>query len=74
LFTIVFVTVVVCIIVVAMKLFVKIRVDEKEELVGLDQGEHGEFADYRVAPKLTDIEKYGEEFQGQLAHLNNPKS
>ncbi|MCC7667335.1 ammonium transporter [Liquorilactobacillus satsumensis] len=74
LFTIVFVTVVVCIIVVAMKLFVKIRVDEKEELVGLDQGEHGEFADYTVAPKLTDIEKYGEEFQGQLAHLNNPKS
>ncbi|KRL03918.1 ammonium transporter [Liquorilactobacillus oeni] len=74
LFTIVFVTIIVSIVVVILKLFVKIRVDEKEEVVGLDQGEHGEFADYTVIPATKDIEKYGKEFQGQLAHLNNPKS
>ncbi|MFT8727605.1 MAG: hypothetical protein ABF756_06360 [Liquorilactobacillus ghanensis] len=50
------------------------RVNEKEELTGLDQSEHGEFADYTVAEvsNTADISKYSGEFQGQLAHLNNP--
>ncbi|MFT9452771.1 ammonium transporter [Liquorilactobacillus ghanensis] len=74
LFTIVFVTVMVCVIVLILKLFVKMRVNEKEELTGLDQSEHGEFADYTVAEvsNTADISKYSGEFQGQLAHLNNP--
>lgn len=73
LFTIVFVTVVASILVFILKLFMKIRVEEDAEITGLDQAEHGENADYTVATSSSDVQKYGQEFQGQLAHLNNPQ-
>ncbi|WP_057742630.1 ammonium transporter [Liquorilactobacillus capillatus] len=72
-FTIAFVVVIVAIIVIIMKRFIKIRVNEDEEIEGLDKGEHGEYADYTIAAQTSDIEKYRKEFQGQLARFNKPK-
>jgi len=42
-----------------------------EEKLGLDQGEHGEVADYTVkmSSELSDIQTHSNEFQGQLAKL-----
>jgi Amt family ammonium transporter len=47
------------------------RVDEQEEELGLDQGEHGEVADYTVqmSHDLTSIQHHSDEFRGQLAQL-----
>lgn len=47
------------------------RVDEQEEELGLDQGEHGEVADYTVqmSHDLTNIQHHSDEFRGQLAQL-----
>ena len=73
LFTIIFVTIVASILIVILKLFMKIRVEESDEITGLDQSEHGEIADYTVSTTSSDVQKYGQEFQGQLAHLNNPQ-
>ncbi|MFT8425824.1 MAG: ammonium transporter [Liquorilactobacillus sp.] len=73
LFTIVFVTIVASLLIFILKLFMKIRVEESAEITGLDQSEHGEIADYTVSTTSADVGKYEQEFQGQLAHLNNPQ-
>lgn len=48
LFTIVFVGVMTCAIVLPLKKFIPIRVSREEELMGLDLAEHGEQADYGI--------------------------
>ncbi|BAP86684.1 ammonia permease [Paucilactobacillus hokkaidonensis JCM 18461] len=68
--TIIFVSVMVAIIVVALKAVVPMRVTEVEELEGLDIGEHGEQVDYTVG-RDSEINDYQKEFTGQLAKLNN---
>ena len=70
-FTIIFTTVLCVVIIVLLKRVIKMRVDAKEEELGLDQGEHGEVADYTVSMSndLTDIQRHSSEFQGQLAQL-----
>lgn len=56
------------------------RVDRKEEEMGLDKGEHGEEADYTVdisndmATYQSDMNMYAKEFRGQMADLNSPKT
>lgn len=72
-FTIAFTTIMCIVIIVILKRFVKMRVDAQEEELGLDQGEHGEVADYTVqmSTKLTDIQHHSAEFQGQLSQLLN---
>jgi Amt family ammonium transporter len=74
LFTIIYVTIVASLIILILKPFIKMRVAKEAEIVGMDQAEHGEFADFTVADELnsSDVSKYSKEFQGQLAHLNNP--
>ncbi|AVK61761.1 ammonia permease [Lactobacillus sp. CBA3605] len=69
--TIGFTTVMCVVIIVILKRLIKMRVDVAEEKLGLDQGEHGEVADYTVpiSSELTDIQKHQGEFQGQLARL-----
>lgn len=66
--TIVFVTVMVSLIVVVLRIFIKMRVSRKEEVIGLDIAEHGETVDYAVTLD-EDIRKYEDEFSGQLARL-----
>lgn len=70
-FTITFTTVLCIVIIVLLKRVVKMRVDVAEEKLGLDQGEHGEVADYTVpmSSELSDIQTHSSEFQGQLAKL-----
>ncbi|MCP0887756.1 ammonium transporter [Ligilactobacillus sp. WILCCON 0076] len=68
--TIVFVTVMCLILIPVLKLFIKMRVDEKEELAGLDFGEHGERVDYSIGEDTHTIERYPDEFRGQLAHFD----
>lgn len=70
-FTILFTTVMCIVIIVLLKRVVKMRVDVAEEKLGLDQGEHGEVADYTVpmSSELNDIQTHSNEFQGQLAKL-----
>ncbi|MFC6182547.1 ammonium transporter [Lactiplantibacillus daowaiensis] len=72
-FTIIFTTVLCIVIIVVLKRFVKMRVDVAEEKLGLDQGEHGEVADYTVtmSTQLTEIERHSDEFKGQLSQLLN---
>ncbi|EHL95208.1 hypothetical protein HMPREF9103_03180 [Lentilactobacillus parafarraginis F0439] len=54
------------------------RVDRKEEELGLDKGEHGEEADYTVdmsndvAAYQSDLNLYSKEFRGQLGSLQSP--
>ncbi len=73
--TIVFVTVVCTIIIKVMQVFMKMRVDRKEEKIGLDEGEHGEAADYTVpmtdnlADYESDLKLYSKEFRGQMNGL-----
>ncbi|AVK64327.1 ammonia permease [Lactobacillus sp. CBA3606] len=69
--TIGFTTVMCVVIIVILKRLIKMRVDVAEEKLGLDQGEHGEVADYTVpiSSELTDIQVHQNEFQGQLARL-----
>ncbi|WP_281164459.1 ammonium transporter [Liquorilactobacillus sicerae] len=75
LFTIVYVAIVASVIILVLKPFIKMRVDKDSEIAGLDQAEHGEYADFTVAdgPDSSDVAKYSGEFQGQLAHLNHPR-
>lgn len=68
--TIIFVSVMVIVIVTALKAITPMRVSETEERVGLDLGEHGERADYTVA-RNSEIIEYQTEFKGQLAKLND---
>lgn len=72
-FTIVFTAAICAVIIVVLRRFIKMRVDEREEELGLDQGEHGEVADYTVAMShdLTTIQRHSDEFQGQLSQLLN---
>ncbi|MFD1420551.1 ammonium transporter [Lactiplantibacillus songbeiensis] len=70
-FTIAFTTGLCMLIIVALKRVVKMRVDVDEEKLGLDQGEHGEVADYTVSmsSQLTEFERHSDEFKGQLSRL-----
>lgn len=68
--TIAFVCVAGTVIVVGLKAIMKMRVDAQEELSGLDTGEHGEYVDYTATLPANDVERYQQEFKGQLAHLN----
>lgn len=70
-FTIGFTTIVCIVIIVLLKRVIRMRVDEQEEELGLDQGEHGEVADYTVqmSHDLTSIQHHSDEFRGQLAQL-----
>lgn len=61
--------------------FIPMRVDAQEEQLGLDQGEHGERADYTVglSERLTtefqsDQERFAGEFKGQLQRLQGHSS
>lgn len=73
--TIVFVGVMVSLIIKGLSLVMAMRVDPKEEELGLDQGEHGEEADYAVelsndvARSQSDLSLYADEFKGQMAKL-----
>lgn len=63
-----------------MSLVMPMRVDRKEEELGLDQGEHGEEADYTVQMSddlneyRSDLNLYSKEFRGQMAQLQHPKA
>jgi len=72
-FTIGFTTLMCIVIIVILKRLVKMRVDVKEEKLGLDQGEHGEVADYTVpiSSELTELDRHQDEFKGQLSRLLN---
>ncbi|GHP14102.1 ammonium transporter [Lentilactobacillus fungorum] len=73
--TIVFVIIAASIIIKGLSLIMPMRVDRKEEELGLDQGEHGEEADYTVgmsddlAEYRSDMNLYSKEFRGQMANL-----
>lgn len=73
--TIVFVVIAASIIIKGLSLLMPIRVDRKEEELGLDQGEHGEEADYTVEMSdnldeyRSDPNLYSKEFRGQMANL-----
>ncbi|MFB9769601.1 ammonium transporter [Lactiplantibacillus modestisalitolerans] len=70
-FTIVFTTAICIVIIVLLKKVIRMRVDAKEEALGLDEGEHGEVADYTVpmSHELMTIQQHSDEFQGQLSQL-----
>lgn len=72
-FTIVFTAVLCSVIIVLLRRVVRMRVDEREEALGLDQGEHGEDADYTVSMshELVNIQHHSDEFRGQLSQLMN---
>ncbi|WP_288529506.1 ammonium transporter [uncultured Secundilactobacillus sp.] len=76
--TIVLVAVMTAIIIVGLKVVIRMRVTRAEEESGLDQGEHGEVADYTVpvsnnlAAYESDPSEFGHEFEGQLARLKRP--
>ncbi len=77
--TIVFVSIAATIIIKVLGLVMPMRVDRKEEKLGLDKGEHGEEADYTVgmsddlAEYQSDVQVYSKEFRGQLNGLTTPK-
>lgn len=77
-FTIALVAVMGSVLILVLRRVTPMRVDAAEEALGLDQGEHGERADYTVAlsEKLTDFqpdqERYAPEFKGQLQRLQHP--
>lgn len=74
--TIIFVAIMGSIIIKVMQLFMPMRVDRREEELGLDMGEHGEEADYAVEFSRdldryrSDMNQYSSEFQGQTAKLD----
>ncbi|MFC6163597.1 ammonium transporter [Lactiplantibacillus dongliensis] len=70
-FTIAFTTGLCMLIIIVLKRVVKMRVGVDEEKLGLDQGEHGEVADYTVpmSSQLTEFERHSDEFKGQLSRL-----
>ncbi|CAM3070634.1 ammonium transporter [Lactiplantibacillus plajomi] len=70
-FTIIFTTVMCALIIVVLRRVVKMRVDKDEEALGLDQGEHGEVADYTIpmSKELNAIQQHSDEFRGQLSQL-----
>lgn len=73
-FTIIFTTILVIILIVILRKFILMRVPEAEEIKGLDAGEHGEEVDSMAG--THEVERYRNEFQGQLAHLlgqNGPR-
>jgi ammonium transporter, Amt family len=73
------VTIAASIIIKGLSLVMPMRVDRKEEELGLDQGEHGEEADYTVEMSKdldeyrSDLNLYSKEFRGQLGGLDVPK-
>lgn len=73
--TIIFVAIMGSIIIKVMQLFMPMRVDRREEELGLDMGEHGEEADYAVEFSddmdryRSDMNQYSAEFQGQTGKL-----
>ncbi|MGP4117884.1 ammonium transporter [Levilactobacillus zymae] len=77
-FTIAFVAIVGSLLIWVLKQFIPMRVNAVEERQGLDEGEHGERADYTISlnAKLSaftsDQEKYAPEFKGQLQRLQRP--
>lgn len=74
-FTIIFVAAIGSLLIMVLRRVTPMRVDATEEALGLDQGEHGEQADYTVglSERLTDYqpdqERYAPEFKGQLQQL-----
>ena len=68
--TIGFVSLMCLLLIPALRLVIKMRVSQQEELIGLDRSEHGERADYLVDEQHT-IERYPHEFRGQLERLTN---
>lgn len=76
--TIAFVAAMGCLIIWGLRQVTPMRVGAEEERLGLDQGEHGERADYavglteRLADYKPDQELYEPEFKGQLQQLKNP--
>lgn len=76
--TIIFVSIAASIIIKLLGLVMPMRVDRKEEELGLDKGEHGEEADYTVdmsndvAAYQSDLNLYSKEFRGQLGSLQSP--
>lgn len=79
-FTIAFVAAMGCLIIWGLRRVMPMRVDAIEEQLGLDEGEHGERADYtvglseRLGTYTADQERYAAEFKGQLEHLNRHSS
>lgn len=79
-FTIIFVAAMGSLLIWGLKAVFPMRVNAVEERLGLDEGEHGERADYTVGlnAKLgaftADQEKYAPEFKGQLEQLHAPVS
>ncbi|WP_407886514.1 ammonium transporter [Levilactobacillus sp. N40-8-2] len=77
-FTIAFVAALGCLLIVVLRRFMPMRVTAGEEELGLDQGEHGEQADYAVglSERLSEFQpdqaRYASEFRGQLQHLDHP--
>ncbi|MCK8607067.1 ammonium transporter [Apilactobacillus ozensis] len=75
--TILFVAIFTAIIILFLKLFMPMRVNHKDEVVGLDRSEHGEDADYTVEisdgidERKRDMYLHSDEFQGQFAQLNS---
>ncbi|WP_125981246.1 ammonium transporter [Loigolactobacillus iwatensis] len=70
LLTILFVAGMCALVISLLRLVIKMRVDETEERVGLDQGEHGETADYTVEIN-NDFVNYEDEFKGQMANFHH---
>ncbi|GEO74148.1 ammonia permease [Levilactobacillus namurensis DSM 19117] len=79
-FTIIFVAAMGCLLIYLLRLVMPMRVNATEEKLGLDQGEHGERADYtiglseRLSTYTADQERYANEFKGQLQHLQHHSS
>ena len=68
LFTIVFVAIMTLLCAKLIALVIPMRVSKQAEYLGLDQSEHGESVDYTMK-NIRDIERYNNEFKGQLNHL-----
>ncbi|AQW21039.1 ammonia permease [Lentilactobacillus curieae] len=75
LFTIVFVIIACSIIIKGLSLVMPMRVNRKEEELGLDKGEHGEEVDYTIEMSQdidtyrSDLSVYSKEFRGQIGQL-----
>lgn len=68
LFTIAFVAIMTLLCAKLITLVIPMRVSKQAEYLGLDQSEHGESVDYTMK-NIRDIERYKNEFKGQLNHL-----
>lgn len=77
--TIVFVAIAASVIIKLLSLVMPMRVNRKEEKMGLDKGEHGEEVDYTVDMSdnldayRSDLNLYSKEFRGQLGGLDPNK-